>query len=188
MSYQGYYVKKGGAISIDCERIRFGMVQLGKDMAPILPYKRFRLQIAGELCFKGECVISHHSFISISKNGYIEIGDKSSFSYCTNLICKERMIFGEKVRISWNCTFIDTDFHPLIDMISGKAIRQTLPLVIGNGVWIGHDCIISKGSRLADNITVSSGSVVKGKFKKQNSIIGGNLAKLLDEGYKRDDV
>ena len=59
---------------------------------------------------------------------------------------------------------------------------------MGRGVWIGHNCIVSKGSRLAENTTVSSGSVVKGRFNKPNVIIGGNPAVVWDEGYKRDDV
>lgn len=45
-----------------------------------------------------------------------------------------------------------------------------------------------KGLQTARNATVSSGTVVKGRFKKPNAILIGNPAVIMDEGYKRDDV
>lgn len=63
-----------------------------------------------------------------------------------------------------------------------------ISIQIGYGVWVGHDCFVSKGVKLADNVIVVSGSVVKGIFKEPNSIIGGNLVGLIDSGFIRDDI
>ena len=88
--------------------------------------------------------------------------------------------------MSWDCTFIDTDFHPLIDTTRQKPLKVSQAIKIGYGSWIGHNCIISKGVRLPHNTTVSSGSIVKGSFRQEDTILGGNLAVVLDEGYIRD--
>ena len=90
--------------------------------------------------------------------------------------------------MSWDCTFIDTDFHPLIDTTRQKPLKVSQAIKIGYGSWIGHNCIISKGVRLPHNTTVSSGSIVKGSFRQEDTILGGNLAVVLDEGYIRDDI
>lgn len=58
------------------------------------------------------------------------------------------------------------------------------PIIIGEKVWIGHNVIVSKGVKLADEIIVSSGSVVKKSFSTPNCIIAGNPAEMIDEGYK----
>lgn len=168
--------------------INRGMILLGIEMAPIYSHKNLRWQNSGLIIFNGPCRISNNSFICCYKNAQIIFGSQNSFSFNTIIIAAKEIKFGDKIRSSWNCTFIDTDFHPLIDMIQKKPIKQDIPIHIDYGCWIGHDCIITKGSKLCKNITVSSGSVVKGVWKKENCIIGGNIATLIDEGYKRDDV
>lgn len=164
------------------------MITMGSQSAPIEAARIFRWQNAGTIVFKGSCSINHHTFICCCKGARIEIGSNSSFSSELKIIAAHQITFGEKTRISWNCTFMDTDWHLIVDLVSQKTLPVSRPIVIGDAVWIGHDCIVSKGSRLPDNSIIASGSVVKGHFKVSNTIIGGNPAKVLDEGFSRDDV
>lgn len=177
-----------GRVKIVNNNIHAGMIRIGNRLAPFYKRRDFRWQNLGTVIFKGKVCLGHHTFIYVGVDGYLEIGDGSSFSHDLKVICEKKIVFGDKSRVSWSCTFIDTDFHPLIDMVRNEPIPESSPIVIGRGVWIGHDCIVSKGSRLAENTTVSSGSVVKGRFKKPNTIVGGNPAVVIDEGYVRDDV
>lgn len=177
-----------GKIILDINEVRPNIIRLGDSMSPIIPRKVFIWQNDGVVKFKGKCVIAHNAFISCRKGAEIEFGDEASFNFGCRIISFNKMHFGNKSRVSWECTFIDTDFHLLIDEVSNKALPMTMPITIGYGTWIGHNCIISKGSRLPKNSIVSSGSVVKGKFKKENTIIAGNIATVIDEGYIRDDV
>ncbi len=148
----------------------------------------FRWANYGHVVFKGEAVFGDHIFIGV-RDSCLEIGKDSSFNDGLKIIAnKSKIILGEKVRVGWGCTFIDSDLHPLIDMVRNKPIQKSAPIILGRGVWVGHDCIVAKGTKLAENITVSSGSVVKGRFGEPNTIIGGNPAVVIDKGYKRDDV
>lgn len=178
-----------GEVVIDCPSIRFNMIRFGKCKAPMLPYKSFRWgNEGGTVCFKGRLELSHHAYISCGGNGVLTFGDSNRFNFGCRFIAFKEIVFGDKVRGSWDCTFIDSDFHSLIDTVRGKPLKVSQPIRIDYGCWIGHNCIISKGVKLPKNSTVCAGSVVKGRFSQENTIIGGNIAKVLDEGYIRSDV
>lgn len=168
--------------------VRFGMIKLGKDIAPILNKSMFRWENAGNILFHGSCIMSHHTFISCGHEGTIEFGANSSYSFGLRIIAYDKISFADKARISWDCTFIDTDFHSVIDMTCNKPVPMTSSIQLGYACWVGHNVIISKGVRIPDNCIVASGSVVKSHFKQANTIIGGNLAIVIDDGYRRDDV
>lgn len=177
-----------GKVIIDTPEVKFNMIQLGNCKAPIIADKSFRWGNEGTVYFHGKIDISHHAYISCGPHGVIHFGDSDRINFGCRIIAGKEIVFGDKVRVSWDCTFIDTDFHPLIDMLRGKPLKVSQSIKIDYGCWIGHNSIISKGVKLPKNTTVCAGSVVKGRFSKENTIIGGNIAKVLDEGYVRDDV
>lgn len=177
-----------GRIVIDTPALRFNMIRFGKCKAPIVPYKSFRWGNEGTVFFNGRLEISNHAYISCGRNGVLKFGDYDQINFGCRIITEKQIVFEDRVRVAWDCIFIDTDFHPLIDTVSGKALKESQSIKIEYGCWIGHNSIVSKGVKLPKNTTVCAGSVVKGRFSKENTIIGGNLAKILDEGYVRDDV
>ncbi|MBQ6073422.1 MAG: acyltransferase [Bacteroidales bacterium] len=177
-----------GKIIIDSPIIRFNMIQFGKCKAPIVSYRSFRWENRGTVIFNGRLEIAHHAFVSCGRDGILQFGDYNRFNFGCRIISYKEIVFGDKVRVSWDCTFLDTDYHPLIDTVRGKPLKVFQSIRIDYGCWIGHNCIISKGVKLPKNTTVCAGAIVKGRFSQENTIIGGNIAKVLDEGYVRDDV
>lgn len=182
------FVALKGEVIIDASDVKFNMIRFGKEKAPILPYRSFRWENYGSVHFGGRMEISHHAFIACGKEGVLRFGDGIKMNFGNRIIAYKEISFGDKVRTSWDCTFIDTDFHPLIDTVRGKPLKVSQPIKIEYGCWIGHNSIVSKGVKLPKNTTVCAGSVVKGRFPQENTIIGGNIAKVMDEGYVRDDV
>ena len=182
------FVELKGRVIIESPIVRYNMIQLGICKAPIVSYKSFRWDNSGTVVFKGKIDISHHTFISCGPKGVLRFGDSNRFNFGSRIITGKEIVFGDKVRVSWDCTFIDTDFHPLIDTVRGKPLKVSQPIKIEYGCWIGHNSIVSKGVKLPKNTTVCAGSVVKGRFSQENTILGGNIAKVLDEGYVRNDV
>ena len=55
---------------------------------------------------------------------------------------------------------------------------NTIPIQIGNDVWIGVSCVILPGVNIGDNSIVAAGSVVT-KDVPANTIVAGNLAKAI---------
>ena len=176
---------KGETIIDSTERKRF-MIRLGIQRTPILKPDTFLWNNNGTVVFKGICQIGHHSLIRVTKGGYLEIGDQVGLNTGCRIFCQKKIVLKNKVRASWDCQFYDTNFHPLIDMVTNQPIKMQSPIIIEKNVWIGHNVIISKGVKLGEGIIVSSGSVVKSIFKTPNCIISGNPAVKVGENYKAD--
>lgn len=177
-----------GKVIIAAPEVSFNMIRFGKCKAPMVPYKSFRWENYGTVVFNGKLELAHHAFIFCGQNGVLTFGDSDQINFGCRFVVGKEIVFGDKVRVSWDCIFIDTDFHPLIDTVRGKPLKVAQAIKIDYGCWIGHNSIVSKGVKLPKNTTVCAGAVVKGRFSQENTIIGGNTAKILDEGYVRDDV
>ncbi len=162
------------------------MVRVGVQRTPLLPQHSFVWYNEGIVAFKGKCRLGHHLMIQVRDEGYLEFGDQTALNTGSRIVCQKKIVFKYKARTSWDCQFYDTDFHPVIDMVRNKPIKMKSPIEIGERVWIGHNVIVSKGVKLANESIVSSGSVVKKSFTTPNCIIAGNPAEMVDEGFRPD--
>jgi virginiamycin A acetyltransferase len=52
------------------------------------------------------------------------------------------------------------------------------PIIIGNDVWIGAQCVILSGAEIGDGAVIAANSVVSGKIPPY-AIVGGSPAKLI---------
>lgn len=134
------------------------------------------LNLEGKLIVDGKYSIGRGCRINIGKNGTVKIG-KGGFINCnTNIIIMNSLTIGDNCVISWDCQFLDDDFHD-IDYV-GKSISDS-SIRIGNNVWIGCGAKIYKGSVIPDSCIVASDSIVKGVFKESNALIAGHPAKVI---------
>ena len=175
-----------GVVKFECPKIRRFMVKLGVQKTPILPQRSLVWANQGTIVFKGKCKIGHHSLVQVREEGYLEFGDQVGLNTGCRIVCQQKIVFKPRVKASWECQFYDTNFHPLIDMISNKPVRMRSPIVIGANAWIGHNVIITKGVKLADGVIVSSGSVVRNIFRTPNCLISGNPAVKVGDKYKAE--
>ena len=121
--------------------------------------------------------------IIIHENVYI--GDDCLIS------CAEHIEIGRYTMIAHGVQIFDNDTHPVSvkqraqdqqiifkgDDISRPQIKS-MPVFIGDYVWIGFNSIIMKGVRIGDNSIVAAGSVVT-RDVPENAIVAGNPAKLV---------
>ena len=109
----------------------------------------------------------------------ISLGDGSRVSG-TVIVAATSIEIGQRVLVGANSLVIDTDGHSLSPHL--RRFHQTrgavsIPIVIGNVVFIGARAIILKGTHLGDGCVVSSGAVVSGIFPPY-SVLAGNPAKV----------
>ena len=93
----------------------------------------------------------------------------------------ESIEIGENCLIAANCQIFDRSGHDTLSDKPSKRVNShgiAKPILIGNNCWIGTSAIILPGTVLGDNCVVAAGSIVNGVFKN-NSLIGGNPAKLI---------
>ena len=161
-----------------------GMVILGGVLAHLYPKNPLIFENDGKVVFHSGVCIRGNAFISCAKDAKITFGQDVKVNNGCRFIAKKEISLGKDNRIGWDCTFIDNDYHVLWDIVANKPCKPELPIVLGEGCWIGHDCVISKGTRLMDFTTVSSLSKVQLRNRKPNTIVAGNPAQVVDEGYR----
>jgi acetyltransferase-like isoleucine patch superfamily enzyme len=112
--------------------------------------------------------------------GQIRIGNHVGISGST-IYARQQIEIGDDTVIGANCKIMDNDFHPL-DAEDRRNDRYDLltckPVIIGNDVFVGCNCIILKGTSLGDRCVVGAGSVVHGTFPP-DSVIAGNPARVI---------
>lgn len=139
------------------------------------------LNINGCLRFKGKYSIGRGCRFDIGENAEVVIGNGGYINCNTNLIIMHKLVIGDNCAISWNCQFLDEDFHEI--SYPNKRERDS-SITIGNNVWIGCGVKIYKGTVIPDGCVVASDSIIKGVFNIENSLIGGNPAKIIKENIE----
>jgi acetyltransferase-like isoleucine patch superfamily enzyme len=154
-------------------------------------FKQFFTQLQVGLRVGRNVTIWRTSFAA-EEQAMIEIGD---YSYIANasLVCSERITIGAHTMIAGGVTIADSDFHPLeaaarlADTLAlapgGDRSRRpsvdTAPVVIGDGVWIGWNATILKGTRVGAGAVIQPGAVVIGNVP-DGAVVAGNPARVVD--------
>ena len=119
--------------------------------------------------------------------GYnIEIGE----SFYANMNCiildGAKVVFGNNVFIAPWCGFYTAE-HPLDVEQRNKGLEYAKPIIIGNNVWIGAQCIVLPGVTIGDNSVIGAGSVVTRNIPS-NVVAVGNPCRILKniEQEKKD--
>ena len=135
------------------------------------------LNIRGKLKIQSSVLISRGCRFDIGKNALLEIGEHSYIHPFTKVIIQHGMRIGRYCSISWDCQFLDDDFHEL--EYDGKKETVNRQIVIGDRTWIGSNVSIYKGVVIGNDCVVASNSVVKHTFTENNVLIAGNPARII---------
>lgn len=121
--------------------------------------------------------------IRTRNQGCIHIGDNTGIT-STLLFSESKIIIGQNVKIGGGTRIFDTNFHSTDASIRASKEDtkhvKSLPIIIGDNVFIGTGCIITKGVTIGENSIIAAGSVVV-RSVPANQIWGGNPAKFIKE-------
>ena len=76
-----------GRVRIESDRIRPGMIRLGRKCTGIFPRQRFLWENRGSVVFKGECMIGSNSSVCVGEKGTLILGENFAASASLKLIC-----------------------------------------------------------------------------------------------------
>lgn len=171
-----------GKFVFDCP-VKYGLVQLGKDLVCIYPHSGITLENAGEIIFKGKVLIGNNSAISVGKSGKLTLGNNVAATTTLKLACYHSISLGDDVLIGWDCMFIDTDFHN-ITRLDGEKVKGYGPIEIGSNTWIANGCKIYKNTVVPDHCVIGADSVLHGcRATKPFSILFTKREYLVKENY-----
>ncbi len=102
--------------------------------------------------------------------GVLEIGGGCFFNNGCMVVAKERVKIGSYASFGPNTLIYDHDH-----VIDAGSIHDsgfvTAPVIIGDNVWIGANCVILRGTVIGNDCVVGAGSVVKGIYEPGTVII-----------------
>jgi maltose O-acetyltransferase len=110
------------------------------------------------------------TIISFGKNNY--------FNNNCKIEANTKIEFGNDNLIGVNCSFLDNDGHHLSIDKRKSGAPVSIPIKIGNNVFIGDNVTILKGVSIGDNSVIGNGSLVT-KSIPSNVIAAGNPAKVI---------
>ena len=124
----------------------------------------------------------HGLEVWISDGSRISIGNQTYFNGHSHIACHESTFvdIGEKCIFADRVTLRTGDSHSVLD-VDGKRTNPSRSIVVGKHVWVAQQVIILKGSSIADDSVVGSGTVIAGQAFPVGSKIVGNPARILKE-------
>lgn len=133
----------------------------------------------------GHIGLGQGSRLSVGRDAILSFGHHFHNSAGMAIVCTKHITFGNNVGVSWDTLIMDSDWHPLVNTVTGEVKPYQKDIFIGDNVWIGCGCKVLKGSCIANGCVVGAGTVVSGKFTEGNSIIVGQSAKVVKGNMTR---
>ena len=113
------------------------------------------------------------------------IGNDVYVSLNSTIIAHDSITIGDETTIGWDTLLMDTDFHRVVSVETGKEYPMTQPIEIGKHCWICNGAHIMKGSIIPDDVIVASKSLVTKKMDVPSySMIAGVPAELKKKNIK----
>lgn len=180
-----------GSVRIKSDEIRFAMIQLGRFHVSLFPDTGIVFENhGGEVCFHGPCSVGNNSAISIGPKGCLEFGKGVCSSTTLRLACYNHIRLEDRVRLGWNCTILDTDFHRLSAAPSTSVANVSsgdANVRIGEETWVAMNCLIMKGSVLPPRCVIAAGSLTNRAYDvPAYSLLAGQPAQLKKTGIWRN--
>lgn len=133
----------------------------------------------------GDFIIGNGVRIFLSKNSKLYFGGKSQESESgitenSKIMVYNSINIGKDFLCAWDVFISDSDWHSTFrDSVLLK--NHTIPVTIGDHVWIGHGCSILKGTKIGDGSIIGSKSLLSNNTFPENSLIAGMPAKVIVE-------
>lgn len=131
--------------------------------------------------------------IKIHKGGKLSIGDHFSAQkgLLVSVLPGGELSLGNNININSDCSIVarkkitigsDVIFGPGVKVYdhdhdyrkTGKDRRTTFvtgEVEIGNGVWLGANCVVLRGTKIGDNCVFGAGSIIKGEYPGNTLIV-----------------
>jgi acetyltransferase-like isoleucine patch superfamily enzyme len=143
---------------------------------------QFIVQLGGRCSVDGVFQIFTGSSVIVGPHARLRLGS----GYINNgvtISCFSDICIGQDAAIGPDVYIRDSDSH----VIAGSSRPSTLPIVIGNHVWIGARALILKGVSIGDGAIVAAGSVVTRDVAPGTLVAGSPARYIRDATWRHED-
>lgn len=150
---------KFSVLKIKCgKRFECNMVNL------VSPLTEITVDKGGKLAIGKMFRMRSGSKLRIRHNAKVTIGHNFSMSNNCVITSWEKIEIGDNVQFGPGVLIYDQDHDVKVPGGLAAERYKTKPIKIGNGVWIGANSIILRGTSIGDNSVIAAGSIVKGEI------------------------
>lgn len=111
-------------------------------------------------------------------------GENCYANFNLTLVDDGEIFIGDSVMFAPNVV-LSTTGHPINPELRRKVAQFSIPIVIGDNVWVGANAVILPGVHIGDNTVIGAGSIVT-KDIPANVVAVGNPCHVLREISERD--
>lgn len=184
--YKPHFLNLKGKVRIDSSSIATGMIRMGFLAVKAYPDTGISWSNEGEIVFKGKCYIGANSFIVCGKQGHIEFGNDFKTTSSMKLVSMCGVSFGISVRVGWETTIMDTNFHPLYDMKKERFKKAYGPIKIGDYNWFGTRCMVMHSVETPERCIFGATTIItRGGLYEPYCVHGGSPVHVLSRDVMR---
>ena len=129
----------------------------------------------------GDC--GDHVFIEnpvhMSYGTHVHLGEHFYANFNLVIVDDMDVYIGDRVMIGPNVTICTTG-HPVYPLYREMVAHYSLPIHIGNNVWIGANSVVLPGVTIGDNTVIGAGSIVTRDIPA-NVVAVGNPCRPISE-------
>ena len=122
--------------------------------------------------------------VHMSYGTHVHIGNDFYANFNLVLVDDGEIFIGDKVMIGPNVTICTTG-HPVYPLYREMVAHYSLPIHIGNNVWIGANSVILAGVTIGENSVIGAGSIVT-KDIPANVVAFGNPCRVIRQINEHD--
>lgn len=145
-------------------------------------------QIVGNVFIGDDCVIGDYSYLTTMPNGQINIGNNCHINSLTNIGSSSSVTIGDHCIFAAYVQIVDAthEFDGISTYIK-NASMPSIPVEIGENVWLGSGVTVLKGVVIGNGSVVGARSVVT-KSLAENSVSVGAPARTIRFRKSVDDI
>lgn len=132
---------------------------------------KIRIHKGGKLTIGKHLSSQHRLLISVLPGGQMIIGNNVNINSDCSIIARQSVKIGDNVIFGPGCRIYDHDHDYRKTGHERKTSFVTDEVEIGNGVWLGADCIVLRGTKIGDNCVFGAGSIIKGIYPANTLIV-----------------
>lgn len=122
--------------------------------------------------------------VHMSYGSHVHLGEYFYANFNMVIVDDMDVYIGDRVMVGPNVTICTTG-HPVYPQYREMVAHYSLPIHIGNNVWIGANSVILPGVTVGDNTVIGAGSIVTRDIPA-NVVAVGNPCRVMREINDRD--
>lgn len=185
--YKPHLLRCQGNIIIEGD-VKFAMIRLGFLNGLIYPNNGFSYENnGGTIIFRGKCRIGNDSYLSVGHDATVVFGDDFINNAGAKICSVYGIQFGKCTSLGWNVLILDTNFHPIMDIVTNKTKKMGGEIIIGDYNWFGAYCKVLHSVKTPERCIFALGSIVT-RATPVKSYCVSNSDKIIINNVIRTDL